>query len=152
MTPQQISQFLDAIITEHAPNRQCIANVIPHDSPISRCFSQTLLENKFIVLVARPQDIPTIPGLGDLIPLGATYKDTIFLTQPINYSILFHELIHLVQWQSLGDIGFITLYMREIMNGRTLRNNCLEAPAYEFQQQFDAGIIQNFEDATCQRL
>ncbi len=52
-------------------------------------------------------------GLGDFIDMkvsGITYKNTYYLlpTSVDNLRVHFHELVHVLQWQNLGALAFIS--------------------------------------------
>ncbi len=62
------------------------------------------------------RDLPASVGLA--APPAITLRDTIFLCEECssNGVILFHELVHVVQWAFLGDRKFLKTYLRQLMN------------------------------------
>lgn len=79
-------------------------------------------------------------GLGDFIDMkvsGITYKNTYYLlpTSVDNLRVHFHELVHVLQWQNLGDLAFIERYMNEIKRFG-YHNAPLEIMAYSLDTHF----------------
>jgi hypothetical protein len=68
-------------------------------------------------------------------------------------SLLFHELVHVVQFRLLGTLGFVHAYLRGWHEaGRSYLDNPLEAMAFELQDRFDAGEHPRVHDAVRDRL
>lgn len=70
---------------------------------------------------------------------GITFKDTYFLhpDAAADESVHFHELVHVVQWQSLGPKAFLLSYAAGLLEHGYL--DCpLERMAYDHQIRFDA--------------
>lgn len=65
-------------------------------------------------------------------PEGITYLDTFFLKprQSRNETIYFHELIHVIQWRTLGPENFLRLYA-DGLERFGYRDNPLEVMAYD---------------------
>lgn len=116
---------------------------------------------------ARFKAVPTInnPGFyrdleakGYEIPLdftsmhGITFVDTILLSQRFQQSwspaLLFHELVHVVQYQSLGIAEFVTRYINGwAENSYQYRAIPLEHDAYELQARYEARPTEPFSVA-----
>lgn len=102
-------------------------------------FLPELVESVRLVLVP---SIPMPPFLaGD--PAGLALWDTILLRQGVERSeafrtILFHEMVHLVQFQSLGSIErFTAAYLQGwLENGRAYDSIPLEVEATVYQQRY----------------
>lgn len=83
-----------------------------------------------VVLVTPPRQAPSRASASGVIPEP----------RPISISLLFHELVHLVQYDVLGTRGFIRAYI-----GGWLRAGCryrdipLEVEAYHLTDRFEAG-------------
>ncbi|MGF1761506.1 hypothetical protein L4D76_27095 [Photobacterium sagamiensis] len=79
-------------------------------------------------------------GLGDFLDMdcGAiTYKNTYFMKpqHKDDLEIHIHELVHSIQWQKLGGIGFLQRYAKEI-NVFGYDDAPLENMAYEVGRHF----------------
>lgn len=79
-------------------------------------------------------------GLGDFIDMkvsGITYKNTYYLLPASvdNLRVHFHELVHVLQWQNLGDLAFISRYMNEVKRFG-YHNAPLEIMAYSLDTHF----------------
>jgi hypothetical protein len=71
---------------------------------------------------------------------GITYLNTYFLKRRhvSNEALHFHELIHVIQWQSLGPERFLKTYA-EGLEGFGYGNSPLEKMAYEAEGLFKRG-------------
>lgn len=116
---------------------------------VDRYFSASLLHQTMLVFV---DQVPVIPLEG----LETTSLD--FENSPDNASIsfdgylflhrdagdretvLFHEMVHVVQWREAGIGGFLLLYI--VGNRRSgYLNNPLEAMAYDMQARFAETVV-----------
>jgi hypothetical protein len=140
-----VRAWIDSLRTQHAG-----AAV-----PVARCgfarlpeyFSAALLNQTRAVSVAK---IP-LPPLADLglkefadlrkMALSAiTFGDTIYVHQSLRTeSIHFHEMVHAVQWRTLGIDRFLLTYGSGMLRHGYARNP-LEAMAYDLQSQFDRNV------------
>lgn len=83
-----------------------------------------------VVLVTPPRQAPSRASAGGIIPE----------TRRVSISLLFHELVHLVQYEVLGRRRFASQYI-----GGWLRAGCryrdipLEVEAYHLTDRFEAG-------------
>ena len=78
---------------------------------------------------------------------GITFKDTILVSQRYLTShtqlgpLIFHELVHVVQYEVLGVTDFIERYVRDwVDNGLDYLAIPLEAKAYELQKRYEKGL------------
>jgi hypothetical protein len=69
---------------------------------------------------------------------GITYKNMYFMSAAHcgNESIHFHELVHVVQWRTLGVEKFLLAYAAGLANNG-YQDSPLEAMAYRLQHYFD---------------
>jgi len=67
-----------------------------------------------------------------------TFVDTVVSHEPFTNSVLFHELVHVVQYQKLGLIEFATKYVRGFLDGGSYEAIPLEMNAYELEARFAA--------------
>jgi len=62
--------------------------------------------------------------------------DTVVSHEPFNDRLLFHELVHVVQYEKLGLEGFAAKYVRGFLNGGSYEGIPLEMNAYELDARF----------------
>jgi hypothetical protein len=55
-----------------------------------------------------------------------TFVDTVVSHEPFTNSVLFHELVHVVQYQKLGLIEFAAKYVRGFLSGGSYQVKSLE--------------------------
>ncbi len=67
-----------------------------------------------------------------------TFVDTIVSHEPFTDRLLFHELVHVVQYQKLGLPEFAAKYVRGFLNGGSYEAIPLEVNAYELEARFAA--------------
>jgi hypothetical protein len=121
-------------------------------------FDRSFLERAEIARVARirgalPESLARLAptGMLDLSTVrGMAFIDTIVIAEANargaddEASLIFHELVHLVQCQLLGTVGFVRAYLLGWLDaGRSYFDNPLEAMAFELQARFDAGDVCN---------
>jgi hypothetical protein len=71
---------------------------------------------------------------------GMALRDTVVLGEGLSEALLFHELVHLVQYERLGLKRFLERYVAGwLRGGCRYRGIPLEAHAYELQRRFAAG-------------
>ncbi len=69
---------------------------------------------------------------------GITFVDTVVSHEPFTDRLLFHELVHVVQYEKLGLEGFAAKYVRGFLNGGSYEAIPLERNAYELEERFAA--------------
>ena len=137
----KINNWIDQILEKHSNERvscECFSSQFKGFYP-----SEFLEKNYFVVVNQIPKpDFPELrqAGLGDFIDtdfVGTTYKNTYFIKkgQENNLALHFHELVHVLQWQNLGDLAFISRYMEEILK-LGYKGAPLEKMAYELEDHF----------------
>jgi hypothetical protein len=84
---------------------------------------------------------------------GITYLDTYFVRADHSQieSLHFHELVHVIQWRSLGPEKFLALYA-DGLERFGYRNSPLEKIAYDLQERFDREAQPFDAEATCEPL
>ncbi len=89
------------------------------------------------------------PGsLPDFSVMGAiTFVDTIVSHGPISTQTLFHELVHLVQYEKLGLAEFAAKYVKGFLMGASYEGIPLEQNAYELDGRFAAAPADAFSVA-----
>lgn len=110
-------------------------------------FSDAVLQSARVVTVTKIP-FPPILDLGliefaDMSRMalsGVTYDDLIFVHRSLHTErIHFHELVHFVQWRTLGVDRFLLTYGLGVIE-RGYAHSPLEALAYDLQSQFDRGV------------
>jgi hypothetical protein len=85
------------------------------------------------------------PSFSDLA--GITFVDVIVHAQPLTRDLLFHELVHVVQYRVLGVAQFAELYVRGFLSGGSYEEIPLEKQAYELEELFTRnGEVFSVED------
>jgi hypothetical protein len=70
---------------------------------------------------------------------GITFQDVIVHVDPLSRTLLFHELVHAVQYKHLGLSGFADKYVRGFLSGGSYEEIPLEKHAYELEGKFAKG-------------
>lgn len=85
---------------------------------------------------------------------GITFQDVVVHAEPLDLQLLFHELVHAVQYKHLGLDGFASRYVRGFLSGGSYEEIPLEKQAYELEGRFAANPIAVFsvEDEVKQRI
>tara|TARA_Y100001001_G_scaffold115462_1_gene113237 strand:- start:5830 stop:6312 length:483 start_codon:yes stop_codon:yes gene_type:complete len=144
-----LESWIDEINEAHKSDRHP-CSVLQHQ--FGGYYRPELLRSSYFVVVnALP--MPKMPelreaGLGDFIDNedhfgGITYKDTYYLVPEAarDVGIHFHELVHVIQWRTLGARKFIQRYMEEIQIFGYGEKAPLEGMAYGLQKTFEEGVV-----------
>ncbi len=132
-------------------------------SALSRFFDPEILDKARVIIVPvieNPSFYSDLEQLGLSAPLdfttmtGITYDDTILVSEarfpvPSHWtSLLFHELVHVVQYDLLGVDEFMDQYVRGWeQNGFDYYSIPLERDAYELQARYDSALGEVFSVA-----
>lgn len=122
-------------------------------------FPSRTLERAHLAVVPQIENPPfysQLPKLGIREPLdftlaaGVTFDDTILIAQsaafPLSLSLLFHELVHVVQYEVLGVAGFVENYVRGwAENNFDYFSIPLECEAYALQHRFESMLDSGFD-------
>ncbi len=79
-------------------------------------------------------DAAILPDFTDMTAI--TFVDTVVSHGPFTDRLLFHELVHVVQYQKLGLEGFAVKYVRGFLGGGSYEAIPLEMNAYELDARF----------------
>lgn len=88
-------------------------------------------------------------------PAGLTLGDLVLVSGGVAdpESLLFHELVHVVQFEVLGLAGFAGRYLAEwAAGGGRVDAIPMERDAYELQARFDAGEVFSVREQVARRL
>jgi hypothetical protein len=137
-----ILAWIQQTIANHAPQARTIASLGFKRLP--QYFSPDALEAAKVVYV---EAVPTPPlsaiGLNRFAEFenmnagGITYLNTVFARREMRKDerLHFHELVHIIQWQSLGPKSFLTAYA-DGLERIGYRQSPLEAMAYTLEGVF----------------
>lgn len=138
---------------EHATASRSVAELgLPR---LAEHFASTLLDAARVIAV---EQVPTPPleqwGLpGDVAdaktisdPAGLTLGDLIFVRRGLetDESLVFHELVHVIQWRSLGSRAFLAMYGLLLLR-QGYHTHPLEETAYALQRRFDCGELHGID-------
>lgn len=76
-------------------------------------------------------DLPDFSGMAAI-----TLVDTVVFHDPIENRVLFHELVHAVQYEKLGLIGFAAKYVKGFLTRGSYEAIPLERNAYDLDRRF----------------
>lgn len=77
-----------------------------------------------------------------------TFVDTVVSHEPFTDRVLFHELVHVVQYEELGLAEFSAKYLRGFLSGGSYEAIPLEMNAYELDARFAAAPTKAFSVET----
>lgn len=108
-------------------------------------------EPGFYTLV-RMMGIRNAPAFSEMA--GITFQDVVVHAEPLSLQLLFHELVHAVQYKHLGVVRFAQLYVRGFLNGGSYEEIPLEKQAYELEAKFagNPGTVFSVEDDVKERV
>ena len=139
-----VRAWVDTVRIQHAASLQPVASAgYPR---LAQYFSDHLLQTARVSTVTRIP-FPPIVDLGliefaDIAQMGLsaiTFDDMIFVHQSFNTeTVHFHELVHVVQWRTLGVDTFMLTYAVGVLQ-HGYAHAPLEAIAYDLQSQFNRG-------------
>ena len=140
-----VLDWIQQTLETHAGERRAVLSF--KFSRLAHYFSAGLLKTASVVTADR-LPVPPLTALGlrefsdfENQPIsGITYMDTYFLQRAAatDESLHFHELVHVIQWQVLGQKDFLSMYAAGLAE-HGYRNCALESMAYDHQRRFDAG-------------
>jgi hypothetical protein len=127
-------------------------------------FPKTALDSTRVVVLARervsnPPFYPELqrmgfePGSPPVAQMAAiTFVDTVVSHEPFTDRLLFHELVHVVQYAKLGLPEFAAEYVKGFLRGGSYEAIPLEMNAYELDARFNAAPARPFSvEAEVQR-
>jgi hypothetical protein len=87
-------------------------------------------------------DAITLPDFRRMTAI--TFVDTVVSHALFTYRLLFHELVHVVQYEKLGWAEFAAKYVRGFLSGGSYEAIPLERNAYELDARFAAAPSKHF--------
>jgi hypothetical protein len=94
-------------------------------------------------LVSFGLDATLLPDFSNSM-VAVTFQDVIVSHEPFTDRLLFHELVHVVQYAKLGLSGFSTKYVEGFLQGGGYEGIPLEINAYHLDSQFAANPEKQF--------
>lgn len=142
----RVIAWINGYVATHSDRARTVQSL--EHKRLSSCFPPDLLQRARVVTV---EHVPFPPvadfGLPEFAPLaempfgGITFHDTLFVREDHpSESLCFHELVHVVQWATLGPADFLLAYGVGLhMFG--YQESPLEQMAYGPQGEFDSGAL-----------
>lgn len=156
--------WIELLLKKHAADGVPL-NLLDFEG-ISRWFPSDLVERAKVAITPRVPFPPLadmgLPELGYLEQRalsGVTYMNTIFVNQKQpEESLLFHEMVHVMQWERLGMDRFLLAYGVCLLR-YDYESSPFERMAYDLQEAFTTdrppknlqGFIESRTDAIWQR-
>ena len=163
LSPEQVAAFTSAVAAYIRAQRE---NYYPRSAPLSfsdlwqRFFSPGDLERIRAVQAgaSRGQEfepidrVPNPPFYAELKTLGftglpnfstmqaITFDDVVVFHEPLTPQLIFHELVHVVQYRLLGVDEFARLYVRGYLHNG-YEGTPLEVCAYQLDGRFIMGSV-----------
>jgi hypothetical protein len=120
--------------------------------PLSAHFDEATLERTRFARTDRIEKPDFLQKLGRTVldftrMQGITYVDTVvisdrYVSGPISLGLAFHELVHVVQYETLGTREFIRQYVQGWVDGGYRYEAIpLERMAYDLQRRFHDGTL-----------
>jgi len=120
-------------------------------------FPEPALDSSRLVVLAG-QRVNNPPFYSELIKMGfesaslpdfaqmaaITFVDTVVSQEAFTVRLLFHELVHVVQYEKLGLAEFAAKYVKGFLNGGSYESIPLERNAYELDARFTSAPARPF--------
>lgn len=138
--------WFDETLKTHASQAKSLSS--KNWKTLSRYVPETLLNSTpFVVVETLPMPPLGTWGLHQFQHfehepfVAISYLNTIFIQarEVDNEAILFHELVHILQWKILGRDRFLELYIEGLLEGMYYTSP-LEVMAYKLQEEFEASV------------
>lgn len=94
------------------------------------------VEDPHFYSLARMMGIRNLPSFADVA--AVTFVDVIVSHEPFTLPLLFHEMVHVVQYSLMGSKQFAELYVSGFIRGRSYEEIPLEKNAYQLESRFSA--------------
>ncbi|MBZ5507933.1 MAG: hypothetical protein LAO78_20925 [Acidobacteriia bacterium] len=98
--------------------------------------------NPSMYSMAKLMGFRNLPDFSEMAAI--TYVDVIVSHQEFTDALLFHELVHVVQYTQLGVKEFAVRYMSGFIQGGSYEEIPLEKMAYQLEQRFSQNAKQIF--------
>jgi hypothetical protein len=154
LSEEQIAQIIQQVAEYIEQQRQTYrGSAVPLDahqrSAMQPFFPASVLDSARVVVLAGKR-VSNSPFYGQLVAMGfetgslpnfslmaaITYVDTVVSNKPFTDRLLFHELVHVVQYEKLGLAKFAAKYVKGFLSGGSYEAIPLEMNAYELDARF----------------
>jgi hypothetical protein len=154
LSPEQVASFVAAVAGYIRTQRETYygnASPLAFSEIWSRFFSTSDLE-RIRILQPGQERVPNPPFYSDLEKLGftglpdftsmaaITFDDVVVFHDQLTPQLIFHEMVHIVQYRLLGIDEFARLYVRGYLHGG-YAGTPLEVCAYELDGRFIMGSV-----------
>lgn len=137
--------WIAGLIDEHASKARPIAEA--GFRRLKEYFPDDVLRETKVVQVSRipfppfvAMGVPEFSAIEELPVAGITFRNVCFIrSEMASESVHFHELVHAVQWRTLGVGNFMLTYGIGLLLHGYARSP-LEVMAYDLQSQFDREV------------
>ncbi len=102
----------------------------------------TRVSNPSMYTMARMMGIRNLPDFADMAAI--TFVDMIVSHQEFTAALIFHELVHVVQYSQMGVKEFATRYVNGFIQGGSYEQLPLETHAYALGDRFSQNASQVF--------
>jgi hypothetical protein len=152
---QQVAAYIDE------QRKIYLGRAVPLDTVQNRAlqpfFPSSTLDSARIIVLSQER-VGNPPFYEDLVRMGfadnslpdfehmgaITFVDTVVSHEPFTERLLFHELVHVVQYERLGLADFSARYVRGFLSGGSYEAIPLEMNAYELDTRFAARPTRGF--------
>jgi hypothetical protein len=139
-----VSHWIDDVLDAHRETSTAVSDL--GFRRLSASFPPALLESARVAFV---QTIPFPPmadlgiqgfdALATMPKAGITFRDMYFVNPRLSFeNVHFHELVHVIQWRTLGFDDFLLTYAATVLTDGYWRSP-LEAVASELEAEFRRG-------------
>lgn len=139
----RIVEWIDSYIKQHKTKMQRVADSgFPR---LNKYFTEKTLKSSYVATVDKIVTPPLSKfGLKDFASFesgdygGITYKNTFFTRSDFKApeSLYFHEMVHVIQWNTLGPNNFLLTYAHGLKRSG-YKESPLEKMAYDLQEKFE---------------
>jgi hypothetical protein len=102
----------------------------------------TRVQNPSMYTMAKMMGIRNLPDFADMAAI--TFVDVVVSHEEFTDALLFHELVHVVQYAQLGAKEFATRYVNGFIRGGNYEEIPLEKQAYALESRFSQNATQAF--------
>ena len=135
-----VAQYITAERERYAPRGLGLSS--QQKVAMTGFFSPRLLETAKLYTTLRSMGFENLPEPSDLP--AVTFGDVVVAREALTNGLLFHELVHMEQYQQLGIARFSDLYVRGLVSGGNYKAVPLEIHAYALAVRFEDYPTQQF--------
>jgi hypothetical protein len=159
LTPKQVAHFAQQVAEYISSGRLAYLNAaatiqVGHRAALTPFFPADLLTRTLVSVVVQPVEnpsfYPTLRQMGfnnlpDFSKMAAiTFVDVVVSHVQIASALLFHEMVHVVQYNKLGLSEFSRHYVEGFLRSGSYERIPLEINAYQLEERFRANPYRQF--------